>query len=116
MIFLKTNGGCPLLTWEAEDHGLCEVDMFISFLQNDNSTINITIPVGNQAYRSCVVLTNAVAFYYKTTVYSINEQGHRVQINEDNWEKTIVYYSPIKVTIMKTKVNHKGRLLKLSPE
>ena len=114
MIFLKTNEGCPLLTWKAEDHGLCEVDMFISFLQNYNSTINITIPVGNQANRNCVVLKNAVAFYYKTTVYSINEQGHRVQINEDNWEKTIVY-SPIKLTTMKTKVKHKGKLLNLLP-
>ena len=72
--------------------------------------------MGNQAYQNCVVLTNAVAFYYKTMVYSINKQGHRVQINEDNWEKTIVYYSPIKVTTMKTKVKHKGRLLNLLPE
>ena len=66
----------------------------------------------NQAYQNCVVLTNSVAFYYKTMVYSINKQGHRVQISEDSWEETIAYYSPIKLTTMETKVKHTGKLLK----
>ena len=91
----------------------CEVDMFISFLQNDNSTINVTIPVGHQAYQNCIVLKNSVAFYYKTTIYSINEQRYRVQISEDSWEEAIVY-SPIKLTTIKTKVKHTGMLIKVS--
>jgi len=85
------NNGCPVFRWESKEHGLCEVDLSVSFLQNDNSTVNVTIPVANRTFQNCSVMTNSAAIYYKTIVYIINENGHRVEISEDDNKENFIY-------------------------
>ena len=103
VIFKETKGGCPLLTWEAEDHGLCEVFLYVWFLQKDNTTRHVTIPVRNQSYQDCSVTMNSTALYHKTIVY-INESGSQVRISENdiNVNETIVYDVDLQTTTTTT--------------
>ena len=41
--FKQEWNGCPRLTWNAAKHGLCDVKLFLSFVQNGtNSRQNVT--------------------------------------------------------------------------
>jgi len=83
--------GCPLLTWESKEHGLCEVDLSVSFFQYDNSTVNVTIPVANKTFNDCGVTMNATGISYNTVVYLTYENGNRVKISEDDNKENIIY-------------------------
>ena len=57
------------MTWNAANHGLCDVELFLMFVQNDNSTQNVTVPVADQSYDvNCSLLMNVKSVRYKTIV------------------------------------------------
>ena len=78
VVFAKANG-CPNMTWSADEHGLCEVDLFLSFVQKDNYTKNITVPVSDESFQDCNFTMEAVKVLYKTSVFfPIGMSGYRL--------------------------------------
>ena len=52
--FQQEENGCPRVTWNATNHVLCDVKLFLSFVQNStNSTQNVTVPVSTGIYENC---------------------------------------------------------------
>ena len=67
------------MTWKADDYGLCEVDLFLSFPQNDNATKNVTVPVKDLSFQNCSITKNLFGVRYKAIVLLITENGERLQ-------------------------------------
>ena len=66
-------------------HGLCDVDLFLSFVQKDNSTKNITVAVANKNFQDCNFTMDAIEVVYKTVIYLKNwTNGTRLQISNYN--------------------------------
>uniref|UniRef100_A0A7M5V3N4 Uncharacterized protein n=1 Tax=Clytia hemisphaerica TaxID=252671 RepID=A0A7M5V3N4_9CNID len=82
IIFIQDDP-CPILTWNADDHGLCEVDLFLSFPQNDNTTKIAKVPVAQKSFQNCNITTNATNVSYKTIVYLLID-GKRIQTSSSN--------------------------------
>ena len=47
-------------------NGLCDVKLSLLFVQNDNSTQNVTVPVANEIYENCSLTMNVTSVRYKT--------------------------------------------------
>ena len=73
--FQQEQNGCPQFTWNATNHGLCDVKLFLSFVQNStNTTQNFIVPVANGGYENCnLTMINIVSVRYKTIVMYNNE-------------------------------------------
>ena len=71
--FVKTKN-CPMLTWSTPQtsSSLCDVELFITFVQKDFSRRSVEVPVLNEAYQQCSLTLNAVSVIYKTIVYFWN--------------------------------------------
>ena len=82
VVFIQTDG-CPMLTWKADKHGLCDVDLLLEFIQKDGSMKNVTVPVADRIYQHCNLTMNAVSVFYKTLVYlRTKTTGKRIQTND----------------------------------
>ena len=72
--FNQTWNGCPRLTWNTTNYGLCDVTLFLSFVQADNSTQNVTVNYANGNYENCnLSFMNITSVRYKTIVTYGNE-------------------------------------------
>ena len=82
MVFIQTDG-CPKLTWNADKHGLCDVDLLLTFVQKDGSMKSGTVPVADGIYQHCSLTMNAVSVFYKTLVYlKTKTNGIRIRTND----------------------------------
>ena len=54
------------MTWDAANHGLCDVELFLLFVQNDDSTQNVIVPVADESYENCNLTMNVKSVRYKT--------------------------------------------------
>ena len=68
--FKQEWNGCPRLTWNATNHGLCDVKLFLSFVRNDtNRKYNFSVPVADGIYENWnLTMMNVTAVRYKTIV------------------------------------------------
>ena len=72
------------MTWNAANHGLCVVELFLMFVQNDNSTQNVTVPVGDESYDvNCYLLMNVTSVRYKTILMYNNKTLNESELSED---------------------------------
>ena len=73
------------MTWNAANHGLCVVKLFLLFVQNDNSTQNVTVPVADEIYDvNCNLLMNVTSVRYKTVLKYNNEiLNNKNELSED---------------------------------
>ena len=81
------NDKCPEVTWHADKHGLCDIDIVLTFIQKDNTTKTITMPVRNEIFRNCDYTSNAIEVEYKTELYlkkdeNNNQISNSVQYSE----------------------------------
>ena len=73
-----------MVKWSNDEHGLCEVDLILSFVQKDNSTKNITVPVANKNFQDCIFTMDAIEVVYKTVIYlKVGTNRTRMQISND---------------------------------
>ena len=79
---------CPRLTWQG-DPGLCEVDVFLSFLQKDNSTLKVVVPFIKRYYEHCWAIPDFLDIYYKTITYIRNKNGVKTRISQNIQEKKL---------------------------
>ena len=63
---------CPEVSWNADKHEPLGVHMILSFIQKDNTTKTITMPVRNENFRNCDYTSNAIAVQLTTNVYIKN--------------------------------------------
>ena len=74
-----------MVKWSNDEHGLCEVDLILSFVQKDNSTKNITVPAANKNFQDCIFTMDAIEVVYKTVIYlKVGTNRTRMQISNDN--------------------------------
>ena len=72
------------MTWNAANHGLCDVKLFLLFVQNDNSTQNVIVPVANKIYENCNLTMNVTSVRYKTILmYKNDTLNKQKKISED---------------------------------
>ena len=60
-----------MLTWTVTEtaSSLCDVELFLIFVQKDSSSRSVVIPVSNGVYQQCSLTLNAVRVIYKTLGY-----------------------------------------------
>uniref|UniRef100_A0A7M5V1I9 Ig-like domain-containing protein n=1 Tax=Clytia hemisphaerica TaxID=252671 RepID=A0A7M5V1I9_9CNID len=81
---------CPVFTWDSDNHGLCEVDLLLSFPQNDNNFRNLTTNASAGSFRDCCFTAYATSVEYKTMVYLKTKDGNRFEISDINKPLTTV--------------------------
>ena len=89
------------VTWNATNQGLCDVKLFLSFVQNGtNLTQNVTVHVASGIYENCnLKMINVTSVRYKTIVMYDNKT-----LNSDsNFSEEI--------TFQKMTTNPKSKLL-----
>ena len=99
--FRQEKNSCPRVTWNATNHGLCDVRLFLSFVQGDtNLTQNVTVHVASGIYENCnLKMINVTSVRYKTIVMYDNKT-----LNSDsNFSEEI--------TFQKMTTNPKSKLL-----
>ena len=93
VVFIETPG-CPVLTWNADKHGLCDVDLFLMFVQKDGSMKSETVPVADGIYQHCSLTMNAKSVFYKTIVYlRTKTNGKRIRTSDadsQSFQKSLV--------------------------
>ena len=71
------------MTWNAANHGLCDVELFLLFVQNDDSTQNVIVPVADESYENCNLTMNVKSVRYKTILKYNNDKLNENKLSED---------------------------------
>ena len=74
---------CPRLTWSPANHGICDVKISLLFVQNDNSTQNVTVSVADESYENCNLTMKVKSVRYKTILMYNDKTLNESELSED---------------------------------
>jgi len=94
VVFTQTQT-CPRLSWKTVEYGFCDVTMFISFLQRDGTTINVTAPASDQVFRDCTVTVKSIAVHYKALLWE--KRTEKLANGERNGLSATYKYTELKI-------------------
>ena len=71
------------MTWSPANHGICDVKISLLFVQNDNSTQNVTVSVADESYENCNLTMKVKSVRYKTILMYNDKTLNESELSED---------------------------------